>query len=944
MNSLKFAIIVALGVAPVAAHANARIVIVNADAAGEGFNDATAATPVGGNPGVTVGEQRLRMFQFAADRWGAILDSSVDIVIRANFDPLTCTATSAVLGSAGALGVFSDFPNAPQTGVWFNSALANKLAGEDLDPETPDISARFNSSLNGDPACLGGATWYYGFDNNEGTGQTDLLPVLMHEFGHGLGFQSFVNKTTGALLLGLPDQYLLWLFDNSVAKRWTVMTDAERAISGKNGRRVVWNGPNLLAAAPTYLTPGTASLLGVAPASIVGRYLVGEASFGPPLTATPLTGDLLYSADTTGAFTGCSPYQAGTFTGRVALIDRGVCGFTIKVKNAQDAGASGVVIADNAPGGPPGGLGGADPAVTIPSVRVAQPAGVAFKAALAAGTTTTVSIFRDPTVLAGADEANRVMLYTPDPVATGSSVSHFDTSTSPNTLMEPSINSDLTANVDLTLPLFRDIGWYPDADVDLVPNDRDLCIYVSDPDQLDTDGDFIGDACDDDDDADGDADVSDNCVLTSNPGQENLDGDEFGDACDADDDNDGVPDDSGEGGADNCPRTPNPEQADRNDDGVGDVCDDEDSDGVFDDADNCPDQADATQADADNDGAGNVCDTDDDNDGIADLGDNCPLVANAGQEDLDTDGIGDVCENDTDGDTVLNASDNCPLIANLGQDDLDSDGVGDPCDADDDGDGVDDSADNCARIANASQTNTDGDASGDVCDADDDNDGVADELDVCPLNADPAQTNSDGDALGGDACDSDDDNDFIPDTSDNCRLVPNGGQADADGDGAGDPCDTDDDNDGILDVTDNCPFLASPDQTNSDADSQGDVCDLDDDADGVLDTVDTCRLVANRDQLDSDGDLSGNVCDIDDDNDSVLDAADNCPVNANVTQSDRDGDGIGDACDVQTDDDDDDGGGCCSAGRSSPQGALALSLFVGLVMVRRRRSRRSTRA
>ena len=113
---------------PVAAQAAAVITIINADAPGEGFNDPTPATPVGGNPGTTVGEQRLRMFQFAADRWGALLDSSVEIQIQANFDPLTCTATSAVLGSAGAFTVSADFPNAPETGVWFPGALANKLA------------------------------------------------------------------------------------------------------------------------------------------------------------------------------------------------------------------------------------------------------------------------------------------------------------------------------------------------------------------------------------------------------------------------------------------------------------------------------------------------------------------------------------------------------------------------------------------------------------------------------------------------------------------------------------------------------------------------------------------------------------------------------------------------------------------------------------------------
>jgi uncharacterized protein (TIGR03382 family) len=814
----------ALAAAPAAARANAQIVILNNDAPGEGFNDPTPATPVGGNPGVTVGAQRLNMFQFAADRWGQLLDSAVVITIRANFDPLTCTATSAVLGSAGAITLHRDFANAPVAQTWFNAALANKLAGVDLDPATPEISARFNSALNGDPACLGGATWYYGFDNNEGTNQTDLLPVLMHEFGHGLGFQSFVSRsgtTVGQLFQGLPDHYLRFLFDNQARKYWSDMTDAERATSMRNGRRVVWNGPNLLVAAQGFLAPGTPLLRIPPPSALAGNFQVGAAAFGAPLTTTPITGDLLYAQDTAGSPTGCAAYAAGTFTGRVALIDRGGCGFTIKVKNAQDAGATAVVVADNVAGSPPPGLGGLDPTVTISSVRITLADATLIKARLAAGDTVTVSLVTDPNVLAGADEADRVMMNTPDPIVPGSSVSHFDPLTTPNTLMEPAINSDLTAAVDLTLPLFRDVGWYPDRDVDLVPDPSDNCEGVPNPAQTDTDGDLVGDACDDDDDADGAADVADNCPLVPNPGQLNTDGDAQGNACDSDDDNDTVAD-----AGDNCPLAPNPGQQDRNSDGAGDACDDEDSDGVVDATDNCPDAANAGQANADGDALGNACDPDDDNDQVADGADNCPLVANAGQENTDGDADGDACDGDADGDAVVNASDNCPLVANAGQEDAD------------------------------------GDAQGDACDLDDDADGAADTADNCPVVPNPDQANADGDSLGN-ACDPDDDNDTIADAADNCSLVINFDQTNTDGDATGDACDADDDNDGDPDAADNCAKQANPDQLDTDADGQGDVCDVDDDADGVLDTADNCPLVKNIGQLDGDNDGVGDACDPD---------------------------------------------------------------------------------
>ena len=49
------------------AAATARIIIINGDDLGEGFNDPTPAAPVGGNPGTTKGQQRLIAFQYAAE-------------------------------------------------------------------------------------------------------------------------------------------------------------------------------------------------------------------------------------------------------------------------------------------------------------------------------------------------------------------------------------------------------------------------------------------------------------------------------------------------------------------------------------------------------------------------------------------------------------------------------------------------------------------------------------------------------------------------------------------------------------------------------------------------------------------------------------------------------------------------------------------------------------
>ncbi|MEA2163628.1 MAG: hypothetical protein QOK37_1755 [Thermoanaerobaculia bacterium] len=65
----------------------------------------------------------------------------------------------------------------------------------------------------------------------------------------------------------------------------------------------------------------------------------------------------------------------------------------------------------------------------------------------------------------GRDALGHPRLYTPATLAPGSSVFHFDTTASPNQLMEPSLNLDLTHNVDvpndLTMKEMLDIGWPP---------------------------------------------------------------------------------------------------------------------------------------------------------------------------------------------------------------------------------------------------------------------------------------------------------------------------------------------------------------------------------------------------------------------------------------------------------------------------------------------------
>jgi len=432
-----------------------------------GFSDPTPATPVGGNNGTTVGEQRLNAYKHVVGIWDSYLDINTQIVVQATFFSLSCDATSGVLGSAGALNVFRDFPGPSFPRTWYGGALANNLAGMDLNGSTPDpglleppyndeIITYFNADL-GKPDCLENSAWYYGFDNNPAAGQIDFIEVLTHEVGHGLGFQNFTDDATGENFLGYPDQWSRFLGDSLLVKNWDQMVDFERAFSETNGPNLVWNGPNVWAEAPNVLDP--ARVLLVTAGSNAGVEMpFGTAGFGPPLPPAGIQGQVELVDDGSGATDGCNPL-AGFTPGKIALIDRGACTFVLKAQNAEAAGASAVIIANNQPGASPPGLGGTG-AVGITAVSVTQDGGAILREDPA--TEVDIGAAASDGTLAGADQYDRMKMYAPFPVAPGSSVAHFDTSAYPNVLMEPFNTNDVnvTANgVDLTDELLFDIGW-----------------------------------------------------------------------------------------------------------------------------------------------------------------------------------------------------------------------------------------------------------------------------------------------------------------------------------------------------------------------------------------------------------------------------------------------------------------------------------------------------
>lgn len=143
--------------------------------------------------------------------------------------------------------------------------------------------------------------------------------------------------------------------------------------------------------------PNTRYLTVNHPAVIQGGFTSEDAIFGPGLPTSPLTADMVIADDGTAPTSdACDPLvNAAAANGKIVLIDRGACNFVVKVKNAQNAGAVGVVIVNNV-AGPPIQMGGTDPTITIPSIMVSQADGNLIRSRIAAGDSVNATLLLPP--------------------------------------------------------------------------------------------------------------------------------------------------------------------------------------------------------------------------------------------------------------------------------------------------------------------------------------------------------------------------------------------------------------------------------------------------------------------------------------------------------------------------------------------------------------------
>ena len=175
-------------------------------------------------------------FQAAVNIWETKITSGVTIRIQATFENL---GNTGILGQAGPTTLHRNFSGG-QSNTWYPQAIANKLAGSDLDSTSPDISASFNSNF---------PNWYFGTGGPGPSNTYDFETVVLHEIGHGLGFllsfrQSGTQIIHGFSVGGVSSPFIEDKFatDNQgqLANRFpSGSTNFKNAVTGNN---LFWNG------------------------------------------------------------------------------------------------------------------------------------------------------------------------------------------------------------------------------------------------------------------------------------------------------------------------------------------------------------------------------------------------------------------------------------------------------------------------------------------------------------------------------------------------------------------------------------------------------------------------------------------------------------------------------------------------------------------------------
>ena len=151
-------------------------------------------------------------FYYALSIWKNLLSSEVPVNILAKFEPLEIN----ILAKSRPSMHYKNFENALINNALYPVALAEKLAGRNMNSDEPDIICTFNSNI----------AWYYGTDGNTPETKYDFVTAALHEIAHGLGISGFLNvkNNTGFFdnnenLPSIYDTYIHNLQNHKLADR-----------------------------------------------------------------------------------------------------------------------------------------------------------------------------------------------------------------------------------------------------------------------------------------------------------------------------------------------------------------------------------------------------------------------------------------------------------------------------------------------------------------------------------------------------------------------------------------------------------------------------------------------------------------------------------------------------------------------------------------------------
>lgn len=200
-------------------------------------------------------EEAKKAFQYAIETWQSELHSDVTIRLGATWTSLE----NNFLATTRPTKLYRGFEDAVQPTIWYPVALAEKIAGRDLnEKDANDIEISINGKIN----------WYYGTDGNTTPGHIDLVSVVLHEIAHGIGFSSSsaVTSDKGSL----RDENYLNIYDvlieNNQYKRLSSYPDPSATLKDQfTNNRLHLYSPTTIAAggihpkifAPNFFIAGT---------------------------------------------------------------------------------------------------------------------------------------------------------------------------------------------------------------------------------------------------------------------------------------------------------------------------------------------------------------------------------------------------------------------------------------------------------------------------------------------------------------------------------------------------------------------------------------------------------------------------------------------------------------------------------------------------------------